>query len=792
MKTDGILPNLVNGVSRQPFAVRLPSQVQDCTNGYPTISKGLTKRPPSRFIAKYTKPAGTPLIHTIERDDIERYTVSAMTDDIIVHDLTTGTEKAVVAAGGFDYLSCDNPATDIELMTVIDTTWVLNKTVTAGVLTTETASRDYECLIYVNAGLYDAGYEIRINNSVVADYTTADGSDSSDGNQKLEHRATEPVQIMTGLCTGTNDGTATFTKNLNTHLGAAFDFQQYGNVVHIWNNSATDFTVKAQSKDDTKFYAIKDKHPDFSKLPSKGPDGFNIEISGDEKSNWDNYWLTFEEGTNAPEGIWVESCPPGTLTTLDPDTLPHKLIRIADGTFTFGPSTYDIRTVGDLELSPWPGFVDSEIDGMTFWKNRFGVYSGEYVTLSEAGQYGNFFRTTVLQVLDSDPIDVQLAYPDLSKIQALVPFNENLIAFTDNVQFRMEGDELITPATAHFKPVTEFYSNADVKPVSSGSSLFFHCSPDYGDGAKIREFLFDVDFGFREGSEITDHCEGYIPSDMAVLTSSKISKCLAAICPSDPQAVFLYKYYWQTRDTKIQSAWTRWEFDADVLHVTISRDDIYVLLHVGAEVWIESIPLAEGFYDYGMRTVYHLDHRLITSQLTSAYDAGADETTFTAPFTLDATAIIIRNTGTDMAGVVAGADIVVPGDETAATVFVGKPFDFEAELTRMVPKKSFSKDGSPAPFNADLTITNISFSLFDTGYLKFTTEDKFRDTATHEFTGLYGDTIDTVGGVTLYNGMAVCSVDSNSRDVTMKVSSDSYLPFSIGSVYWTGDIGKPE
>jgi len=35
-------------------------------------------------------------------------------------------------------------------------------------------------------------------------------------------------------------------------------------------------------------------------------------------------------------------------------------------------------------------------------------------------------------------------------------------------------------------------------------------------------------------------------------------------------------------------------------------------------------------------------------------------------------------------------------------------------------------------------------------------------------------------------------VDSNARDVTMKVSSDSYLPLSIGTVYWTGDMDKPQ
>jgi hypothetical protein len=42
----GSLPNLLNGVSKQPPAVRLPTQLEEQINGFSTPARGLQKRPP--------------------------------------------------------------------------------------------------------------------------------------------------------------------------------------------------------------------------------------------------------------------------------------------------------------------------------------------------------------------------------------------------------------------------------------------------------------------------------------------------------------------------------------------------------------------------------------------------------------------------------------------------------------------------------------------------------------------------------------------------------------------------
>ena len=48
------IPNMFNGVSQQPPALRLPSQANIQENGMSSVVDGLSKRPPTRHVAKFT------------------------------------------------------------------------------------------------------------------------------------------------------------------------------------------------------------------------------------------------------------------------------------------------------------------------------------------------------------------------------------------------------------------------------------------------------------------------------------------------------------------------------------------------------------------------------------------------------------------------------------------------------------------------------------------------------------------------------------------------------------------
>jgi len=93
----------------------------------------------------------------------------------------------------------------------------------------------------------------------------------------------------------------------------------------------------------------------FSDLPATPTAGHVWEIAGDNTNAFDNYYV---RGTGT---AWVEHGRPGENYQLDPATMPHKLVRNADGTWTFSTISWNDRLVGDLASIPFPSFVGKKM-----------------------------------------------------------------------------------------------------------------------------------------------------------------------------------------------------------------------------------------------------------------------------------------------------------------------------------------------------------------------------------------------------------------------------------------------
>lgn len=125
------IPSLYNGVSQQPATLRLPSQCEVQENAYPSLVDGLKKRPNSELLSQLEGTySDSSYIHFINRDTVERYVVIAESGSLKVFDLA-GNEQTVTFTASVDYLNCDDPSNQLELVTVADYTFVLNKTVIA-------------------------------------------------------------------------------------------------------------------------------------------------------------------------------------------------------------------------------------------------------------------------------------------------------------------------------------------------------------------------------------------------------------------------------------------------------------------------------------------------------------------------------------------------------------------------------------------------------------------------------------------------------------------------------------
>ena len=129
--TEQTIRSIFNGVSRQPQSVRLPSQVEESDNAMMSVvTSGFEKRPATQHLAILDGlPAGTDFgIHTIDRDESERYVVLVGNNTVYVYDTITGSRKTVSVDPSASAYLVGNPQ-DFKLISVVDYTFIVNTTV---------------------------------------------------------------------------------------------------------------------------------------------------------------------------------------------------------------------------------------------------------------------------------------------------------------------------------------------------------------------------------------------------------------------------------------------------------------------------------------------------------------------------------------------------------------------------------------------------------------------------------------------------------------------------------------
>ena len=135
------------------------------------------------------------------------------------------------------------------------------------------------------------------------------------------------------------------------------------NTRKAYAKAAGDFSIAVEDGFDGYAMTVaKDRLQRFTDLPSRAPDGFHIEIVGDETTAFDNYFVAFEKSAVADSaGVWRETIAQGAKHRLDAASLPHLLVREADGTFTFRRATWGERAVGDAASAPEPRAATSVV-----------------------------------------------------------------------------------------------------------------------------------------------------------------------------------------------------------------------------------------------------------------------------------------------------------------------------------------------------------------------------------------------------------------------------------------------
>jgi hypothetical protein len=764
----GSIPNLINGVSQQPPSLRLKTQAEAQENGLSSVVEGLKKRPGTEHIATLSELTGDlegVFMHTMrlqDADGVTRPYFLVVTDQTVQVFDSEGVAKTITAnpETATQYLSgLTDPATQITATTIADFTFIVNKTKKVKQGTETSPERPEEAMFYVKQGDYQTDYKITVNfngTNYTASKLTKDSANAGNEEDIRTNKIAQDLYNGLSLPSG-------FTKEL------------LGNILYIKRDDGQPFTISTtDSRGDTFLLGFKGTVADFKDLPEQGKLGFSIRVNGDSTKGEDDYYVTLTQTEANGLFVWKESVQPGLILGFDETTMPHKLVRLANGTFEFGPVDYAKRKAGDDETNPFPSFANYDTDeypdgrytinDIFFHRNRMGFLSDENVIMSESGTYFNFFQNTVLTLIDSAPIDVAVSNNQVSILKHGVPFNESLLLFSDLTQFKLSAVDILTPETVSIDVTTQFEASLKAKPVGAGKYVFFPTIR--GSYAGVREYFVDKDTETNDAANITAHVPDFIDGEIKTLAASSNEDMLLAHTENDPDSLYVYKFYWSGTE-KLQSSWSKWTFSGEIKHADFDKSDIYMIIKRGSDYCLERINLSEDTAEAETSGEFsvHLDRRV---RLTEVGD--------TPPYTDEATVYIV-NDGTAITAENVDAYISAGG-----IVYAGTPFTFRYVFSEQVVKQN----NDPITIGR-LQIRNFSVVFNGSGYFNTVVRTESRDPVYKEYTGrVIGSTYNRVGEVRLGAGTFRFPVQSNSKTVEVELTSDSYLPCIFQSAEWEG------
>ena len=364
----------------------------------------------------------------------------------------------------------------------------------------------------------------------------------------------------------------------------------------------------SDGRGDTNMVAINgsDEVPNFGMLPgSKIYTGFVAKVSGDRNTGQDDYYVKWNGS------VWKESFRPKysqipkkyARNALDNTTLPVQLFKAFDASdniyFVLKPVDYSERLVGDNTINPFPSFANYDeddfedglftINDIFFHRNRLGFISDENVILSETAEYFNYFATTVLSILDTAVIDVAVSNNQVAILKSAIPFQESLVLFSDLQQFKLTSDEFLTPTSVTVDVATNFEVSTDTKPVAAGKTIFFPFQRGAFSG--IREYFIDIASQTNDANEITSHVPDYIEGTVKKLAVSSNEEVLCCIGDTDRKELIVYKYYY-TDQEKLQSSWSKWRFDAEIIDMEFIGSVGFMLFRRGTKIYLEKLNLS--------------------------------------------------------------------------------------------------------------------------------------------------------------------------------------------------------
>lgn len=528
----------------------------------------------------------------------------------------------------------------------------------------------------------------------------------------------------------------------------------------------------------------------FTNLPATAPDGYLVKIVGEEGSNTDDYYVKY----SAEEKVWKECARPNMKNHFDTSTLPHVLVREADGTFTFRRAEWESRDIGDEDSNPLPSFIGQTINDVFYHRNRLGFLSGENVILTRSANFFNFWMTSATKVQDTDPIDLAVSDNTISTLYNAVTFDTDLILFSQEAQFMLSADGILTPTSANLSPaVTHYEASLKAKPVNAGRNVYFVA--ERAKYTTVREFFTAADnTDAKDVQDITSHVPNYIPNGVYKIIPSTVENVMLYLTEGDETSIYVYKYLF-IDSQRVQAAWSKWDMQGVVYGGQFIDNYLYLIIERNGYYCLEKISFTINTTDFDSEAYrILLDCKHPYQIPAECYDSLKDETTvnisdiFGDIYEQDKQYSAVAPDGTYTKA--KEGKLVFIGDYSNQVLTVGINYNFKIVMSTIMVKQS-DNGSTQALIEGRLQLRQMWFNYADSGYFKITVDIKDKQAYVYEYTSrLLGTRFNILGAMPFTTGSFKFPIQAKNENVNICLETDTPLPVSLVGAGWIGNYQR--
>ena len=782
-KYNGLVSNFIQGVSQQPEVQRLEGQVTEQINCVSSVLDGLIRRPCSEIVNCNSMNLDTAQYYEYSRGDgLEKYLFVVIAGVLYVYDLETGIQQPVTQSTS--YLNGQ-----LNFCTVKDTTFVVNTERTTSMTEVTPYFKKYDYLIYAKKASYGITYNIDIKKqsgamatvgSITTDSTVSLSSGTMNKQLSLntEDDVIRPLYFQIVAWLPMNSPTTTVI--------------QYGNLIHISANDPLNIVVN-DGNGDTELFCVHEEVEDVTTLPNIAPHGHRVKVLNRDQDKENDYYLEFitDQGAGISIGHWKETYG-DNYKYIDKDTMPHKIVRESNGSFTVDSIDWIDRNAGDDITNPIPSFIDEKILAVLVYQNRLVLSTSNTICASCTDDYYNFFAPSVIESAATDPIDATSSGNKVTDLRHMFVFNGSLIIVGRESQYIHSSD--IAFDSSHFAlvPKINYLTTLSCEPRASADNIYLPYS--YGRYTGIRTLGINDITNNVIGTELTDYVNNYLKGTCEQIEVTA-NHSTAFIRTLDYNGVYIYQWY-QRGDQLLQQAWHKWEFPelGTIRHISIIDNYLYIISSSVSHGFIISKLNIKGDVFPNSDIPIHLDY---VSEITGTEYPTYYDVTLPDTYSDITNLQIVLGNNFESAGKVlvehidyevGYGNILILKKENLPLVsgppivYVGFPFTSSVLITNPTVKDFRGK----AKLINKLKLERIYVKLEDTGYISINVT-KYNNTIQNIFNGkVVGSSLLLDREVAIADYLFNIPVRDKIDNVSIEFFSDSYLPFNIISMAWIG------